>query len=146
MINLLIYYFRAYEQLAEIGNRSIDPFTFQRYGGGHPRTLYNVFTIQCLTRKGIVGEDFWEDKTLQRAHLNPGLHISVYSLLGRSNNKKKMKSNINKSSSYQTSSVPGLTTGPQRYYFFSFYFIFSLIFSNLFILIFIKLVLKMLKH
>jgi hypothetical protein len=75
---------RASDQLGSLPHRSVDPYTFQRSGGCHPRMLFQLFAIQSLVRKGIVGEDFWDEQSIRRAQLNPGLHVSVHSLLGYS--------------------------------------------------------------
>jgi hypothetical protein len=90
--------------------KSIDPYTFQRYGGSNPRILFQIFTIQSCIRKGFGGEEFWEEQSMKRAQLNPGIHVSVHSLLGHSR-RGKLRS-TSRSYAYQTSSSAG---AHQRY-------------------------------
>lgn len=77
--------------------------------------MLHVFTIQSLARKGIIGEEFWDEQTIKRSQLNPGLHVSVYSLLGRSVQKKLRLRNGNRSvgGPYHTttSTAAALVTG-----------------------------------
>lgn len=96
---------RSYDNLGTLPSKSIDPYTFQRYGGGNPRILFYIFSIQSMIRRGILGEEFWDEQSIRRAQLNPGIHVSVHSLLGHSR-RGKLRSN-SRASAYQTSSSAG---------------------------------------